>query len=442
VVRLARKELTEILRDRRTILTLILMPVLLYPLLAIGFRQVLAAQQTSEKGPTYRLGFPSEDEALSIRGYLIEGEKLLLETGLYSRSGSSSEGPEKPRSSFPQPIPTLEYLETQDLEGSVLRGEVDIGLRNQPPGRFRPYVDRELAVDCKIYYRSDSALAAEAARYVIQVCNAANLRFLALRLDQARVHQQPMPVKMVPQVVEAPSTRRSSLLTVVPLVLILMTITGAVYPAIDLTAGERERGTLEILVAAPIPRLSLLFAKYIAVVTVAMLTALVNLGMMAITLLFTQLGADLFGPSGFSPLVLMEVFGLMLLFAAFFSAVLLVITSFARSFKEAQAYLIPLMLVALLPGMLSLLPLLPLQGVLLFVPLLNIVLLARDLLNGTAELGPAIIVVLATLTYALGAIAVAARIFGAEAVLYSQPSGWFSGWRRPDPPKASQNNPA
>ena len=57
-----------------------------------------------------------------------------------------------------------------------------------------------------------------------------------------------------------------------------MTMTGAVYPAIDLTAGERERGTLEMLIAAPVPRSRLLLAKYVAVVAVAVLTALVNLG--------------------------------------------------------------------------------------------------------------------------------------------------------------------
>jgi sodium transport system permease protein len=56
-----------------------------------------------------------------------------------------------------------------------------------------------------------------------------------------------------------------SLTTLIPLILILMTITGAVYPAIDLTAGERERGTLETLMAAPVPRLGLLAAKYVAV---------------------------------------------------------------------------------------------------------------------------------------------------------------------------------
>ena len=70
---------------------------------------------------------------------------------------------------------------------------------------------------------------------------------------------------------------------------------GAVYPAIDLTAGERERGTLEMLIAAPVPRLGLLLAKYAAVLTVALLTALVNLAAMTITVHSTGLAASLFG---------------------------------------------------------------------------------------------------------------------------------------------------
>src|SRR5262249_40844712 len=144
-----------------------------------------------------------------------------------------------------------------------------------------------------------------------------------------------------------------SLSALVPLILILMTITGAVYPAIDLTAGERERGTLEILVAAPVPRLGLLLAKYVSVVTIAVLTGLVNLTAMVITLSIIPL--DIFEHSLTFEIVL-EVFGLLVLFAAFFSAVLLCLTSFARSFKEAQAYLIPLMLLSLGPGLIGMMP--------------------------------------------------------------------------------------
>jgi ABC-2 type transport system permease protein/sodium transport system permease protein len=213
--------------------------------------------------------------------------------------------------------------------------------------------------------------------------------------------------------------------------LLMMTITGAVYPAIDLTAGERERGTLEILVAAPIPRIGVLFAKYVAVLAVALLTAAANLLTMTITLSVSGLGRLLFGEAGISPGVVAAVFGLLLLFAAFFSAVLLVITSSARSFKEAQAYLIPLMLVSLAPGMLSLMPGLKLSGLLLVTPLANIVILGRDLFAMKASGGAALIVVASTLLYAGAAIGLAARIFGAESVLYSSQPGWSELFRRP-----------
>ena len=172
-----------------------------------------------------------------------------------------------------------------------------------------------------------------------------------------------------------------------PLILILMTITGAVYPAIDLTAGERERGTLETLIASPVPRMQLLFAKYAAVVTVALLTAVVNLAAMIATVSSIGLTTVLFGTQGRLARRADGDRGLLVLFAAFFSAVLLAVTSFARSFKEAQAYLIPLMLVSITPGMLSMIPGLKLQGPLVVTPLLNIVLLARDLFSTRRRTG-------------------------------------------------------
>ena len=165
-----------------------------------------------------------------------------------------------------------------------------------------------------------------------------------------------------------------SLAALIPLILVLMTVTGAVYPAIDLTAGERERGTLETLIAAPVPRLGLLLAKYVAVLTVALITAVVNLIGMTITAHSTGLAASLFG-GGMTFAVVIKVLLLLALFAAFFSAILLAITSYARSFKEAQAYIIPLMLLCLVPGVLCLMPRLEFQGWMAVTPLVNIVML-------------------------------------------------------------------
>jgi len=161
------------------------------------------------------------------------------------------------------------------------------------------------------------------------------------------------------------------------------------------------------------------------VLAVALLTALVNLAMMTATMLVLGVGPGLFRSGPQIILVLVEVLGLLVLLAAFFSAVLLALTSLARSFKEAQAYLVPLMLVAITPGLLSLLADMKLEGGYLWVPLLNVVLLARDLLDGVARPLTATVVVLITACYAVVALVVAARIFGRAAVPGAE-EGWLS----------------
>lgn len=196
-------------------------------------------------------------------------------------------------------------------------------------------------------------------------------------LDQTRLGRAALPyVRRLSLASTAPA--ESPLAAFVPLMLVLMTMTGAVYPAIDLTAGERERGTLEMLMAAPVPPQHILLGKFAAVFLVAVMTALVNLTGMMLTLYGTGFDRVLLS-GGAGPLMLAQVLLMLVVFAAFFSAVLLSVTSFARSFREAQAWLIPLMLVSLAPGILSLMPGVRLTFPLSLVPLVNIVLLGREL---------------------------------------------------------------
>jgi ABC-2 type transport system permease protein/sodium transport system permease protein len=453
--RLARKELSESLRDRRTITTLVLMPVLLYPVLAIAFQQMLLSSKIDSARMRYRVGFVSAQEEKELLNYWNEGLK-----GLDRRHRTAS-GKEGDTSELLTPIPELLTSTPDDLEGAVRAGEIDVGVRLRPPGALSP--TRFPHVQCEMLYRTRSAHGREAVRYLEWLTTEMNAQVLkgrlqalgplATQVNALRVRQglRPLrvivppradPVRVHTEALPDETAKRSEMMPIlVPLILILMTMTGAVYPAIDLTAGERERGTLEVLVAAPIPRMSVLLAKYVAVLTVAMLTALVNLGMMAGTLRATGIGKEVFGDA-LGPLALVQVFLLLLLFAGFFSAVLLALTSFARSFKEAQAYLIPLMLFCMLPGMMALWPGLSLEGPLAIVPLLNIVLLSRDLLGGGASPAAAVVVVISTLVYALAAVALAARIFGTEAVLSSTPAGWADLFRRPARPRAEVGVPA
>jgi ABC-2 type transport system permease protein/sodium transport system permease protein len=395
--RLARKELTEILRDRRTIVTLVVMPLLLYPLLGIGFGLYTQGGKAPEVPKVFKIAFPTAEKgktAEKMGGRLLDGAHAL--------------GVERPQ-----------LLTVDDIELALREEQAHVGLRPVTPG--------DLAGDWDVVYREDLPASREAAHFVRQAAAAIDLRDL-----RAMVKGPPRQPHFVAAPLKMSDEERGGLrlAVFVPLVLILMTMTGAVYPAIDLTAGERERGTLEVLIAAPVPRVSLLFGKYVAVTTVAVLTALVNLGSMTVSILASGLTEKVFGPSGVRVLALVEIFGLVLLFAAFFSAVLLVVTSFARSFKEAQAYLIPLMVVSLVPGIVGLLPGLSLSGPLAVVPLLNIVLLARDLLGGHADPVSAAVVVIVTAAYAVLALWVAAQLFGAEGVLYGESGGWRALLRR------------
>jgi membrane protease YdiL (CAAX protease family) len=218
---------------------------------------------------------------------------------------------------------------------------------------------------------------------------------------------------------------------ILPLVLVLMTMTGAVYPAIDLTAGERERGTLEALVAAPVSRRAVLVAKYVAVFAVAVLTAGMNLIAMAATAFSLGLDKVLFA-GGLTAQAVSQTIALVLVLAAFFSAVLLLVTSVARSFKEAQAYLIPVMLVSLAPGIVGLMPDLPLTLPLAVTPLIGVVLLGRDLLTGGADGLLIAACVGSTLLYAAVALSLAARVFGTDAVLFGSSGTWSELFRRPE----------
>src|SRR5262249_44569617 len=124
----------------------------------------------------------------------------------------------------------------------------------------------ELGLEIELISPAEGVEARRARDYVQDKIERANQHIFLSHLQEAGAEQRGIPWVVIKTTAKVDSGKGwLSLAALVPLILILMTITGAVYPAIDLTAGERERGTLEILVAAPIPRLGLLFAKYVTV---------------------------------------------------------------------------------------------------------------------------------------------------------------------------------
>ncbi|MEI8018487.1 MAG: ABC transporter permease subunit/CPBP intramembrane protease [Schlesneria sp.] len=421
--RMTQKELREILRDRRTIITLIGMPLLIYPLLGVTFRTLLVTQATNRAKTEYRVAFANQQDGRVFRRLFNEGAVLQAK-----RAGNQV--PLNPVSSGTPEDPIWQFMMSNDQETTVDVGSfvadqsAEIGIRLKEGKDDGPW-------DFELSYRSSSPYSLDARRMVEDRLRAVNEFVIGERLRELDPTFR-IPITCSPKPISTvDSGPQFTMASLIPLILILMTVTGTVYPAIDLTAGERERGTLEALISAPVPRHELLFAKYLAVLAVALLTALANLLSMVVTAYSLGLEHLMFAPGGISVRMLGLIFGLLIVFAGFFAAVILILTSFARSFKEAQAYLIPVMLVSLAPGVLCLLPGIEMTGWMSVTPLVNIVILARDIFDGRAHPAWVLAALLSTVLYSAVALSVAARIFGTDAVLYGSEGSWSDLFRRP-----------
>jgi sodium transport system permease protein len=418
-----RKELRETLRDRRTIVTLLAMPLLLYPLLGLGFR-FLSFQQLSKERPRYVLAFESELDA----AWVVEGLEQLRSGRVSDPSKLPANPPTSPDPLAPGKVePHIDFAVSQDgtpldLEELVAEGAVDVGIRLKFLSQLNGRLDLQGPVELELIENAGSLASRGAADYVeeqFESIGLARVTALAARDDQSFQ----FPVQQKRTSIGMPETG-AVVLGLLPLILLLMTVTGGVYPAIDLTAGERERNTLETLISLPVPKFRLLLAKYVAVVTVTMLTGLMNLLAMSVTLYVLQLDVLLVGSGGFTFALALKLFLALFAFALFYSAVLLMLTSSARSFKEAQAYLIPLLLLSIGPGLVILVPGWNLDSITAVTPLINILLLSRDLLEGTARLLPALVAIISTVLYGLAALALAAQVFAADAVAVGSRGRW------------------
>lgn len=445
LARLARKEIRESMRDRRTLATLVLMPLIVYPLLGLVVQRFAVSRVD-----------PNAPEAVVVLDSAIHPDEAAVLFSVPDRrrtenansSDTAKNGGETDKSGIPEgssgnktaeeslqkltagltPLaanaPPKLHLESaqftrEQVEALVQSGAADVGVLQIPgeaPTVNRPGRARTFRVIC----REGDPFSVRAAEEVEGWITRYRDRVIRSLLSRTPFGAETMPYIETTKITSL-APRESPLSAFVPLMLVLMTMTGAVYPAIDLTAGERERGTLEMLMAAPVARHDLLIGKFAAVFLVAVLTALINLTAMMLTLYSTGFDRVLLS-DGLSIVTFFQVLMLLVVFASFFSAVLLSITSFARSFREAQAWLIPLMLVSLAPGILSLMPGVRLNLALSVVPLVNIVLVGKELFQGIASPLLFALTLLVTCGYTMVALRIAASIFGNDALLFTSGS--------------------
>lgn len=223
---------------------------------------------------------------------------------------------------------------------------------------------------------------------------------------------------------------------IVPYLIIVLCFTGAMYPAVDLTAGEKERGTMETLLCSPVGRTEIVLGKFLLVLTgslSAMVFMLISMGTSAViagTLAFggsrglpmAELAAGASAADETLPMIdpfgLLGVLAMVLPVAVLFSALIFTVALFAKSYKEAQSYVAPMVFFVILPAVVGLLPGIELDARLALVPVLNLSLVCKEMLSGVWNWHYIALIFGSSCLYAAAALTLAVKLFQRESVIF------------------------
>jgi sodium transport system permease protein len=402
IVTVYRKELKDSLRDRRTLLSMIIIPTLLMPVLLFGFGKIASKVVSKARDEIPRVmilgGADSPGIVAAIQG-----------------SGKFEIAPASPD------------WKTQ-ISDKKIRGAVQL------PDGFEAAL-REGRAEAVVLFHYEGELKSGFAISELERF----FRDLRERIVNERLAERSLP----PSLIKPFDVRRENVAPpekvggnlfggVVPYVIIILCFTGAMYPAMDLTAGEKERGTMETLLCSPVARGDLVFGKFLMVLTGslgAMVMSMISLGITAVLAGMIVAGGGgsssagtASAPLGSIPMIdpvgLLGVVALILPVAVLFSAVLFTISLFAKSYKEAQSYVSPLLIVVLMPAMVGMLPGIELNLRLALVPILNLSLICREMLSGVWHWNYIALIFASSSLYAAAALVLSVRMFNREDVMF------------------------
>lgn len=424
VAAIYRRELLDVLRDRRTIFMMIIFPVVLYPL--IGYVLMNLAMTIQEKK---RLIVVINAEALPKEPALLAPEGNRFAAGLFTRNPQDANLLEVNKAAKDSP-----WADSARREG-LLRDRI-ADLVVIVPDDLTAQIAAGKAGNLEYVYNSADDQGQMTFNKVQNVVDNWKQLLLNKRLKaDAKSAEYTQPVKE--QVRDIATRKESSAIVwsrIVPFILVLMSLTGAFYPAIDLCAGEKERGTMETLLISPARRAEIVSAKFITVLTSSLVTAAMNL--LSITLTGWKLLSDLSSsaagggpnasmmasislPSGW---IMLIVFLMLVPIAAFLSAICLALAVMAKSMKEGQYYLTPVFMIAFPLTYMTLVPGVELSPIYSLLPLTGTCLLLKTLLAGRLDQAvPYMLpVLLPTLAYTWMALRWAVAQFESESVLFRE----------------------
>jgi sodium transport system permease protein len=379
-----RKELRDLLRDWRTIMSMVIVPVIVVPVIMLGV--VKTATVTMKEMPKVMLlGAAGSPETAAALRRLNKFD-------------------------FVPPSPDYTNL----ISNKKIRAAVEI------PKDFDAALEGERKSTVRIYTYEGEPKSMMAVQQLEEF-----FRHRREEMVRRRLLDRLLPETLVTpydiQRTNVASPRQVGGLVIgmiLPYLMIVMCLTGAIYPAVDLTAGEKERGTLETLLCSPVARTQLVLGKVLVVLTVSLATAALSVSANGAALLYLKSSFPARLPVSLDPLALAGVCAMMIPLAVFLSALAVAAGLFARSSKEANTYLQPMLLLAIVPAVIAMLPGVEFNYRLAFVPVLNISLLCKELLAGACHWGHVLVVFGSMTMYAALAVAAAVALFKRESVLF------------------------
>jgi sodium transport system permease protein len=377
------KEMLDIMRDRRTLISMFAIPVLVFPLVVtITVRLASRMQQKSETeaktmGIAARAVTPPVREALEKAG--------------------------------------LQVIDKDDLRTAVESKTVAAGVEEIPgtPAELRVYVDSS---------NPTSNTAAEQIRTALDGLKDQRIRE---GLRRSGIPQSLLTPFTVTRANVAGERKMAGAVwgTMLGYVLLLLMFTGGMYPVIDMTAGEKERKTLEALLASPAARREIVMGKTLAAIATIFLTAALTLASMVYSLKMNRMSArpefqQIMGTIPLDPHTVSLIALMIVPMAVFAASLMFAIALFARSFKEGQSYLTPLALLVIFPALLGGVPGIELTPVMCLIPIFNASMVIRSILLGDVTAVNFGVTLAANLAYAGIAFFVATRTFERESVLF------------------------
>ncbi len=422
------KEFRCLLRDQHTVIYSVVIPVFLYPALVWGFIQILTYARAIQDRVVSTVSVAGDASAARLREHLESVPKLRLveakpgdaaamersprpRGGLGTAAPETSGGPgEAARATLAgDAIDAFVHVERSALAGNELAGGMEVSILFNS------------ALDASVKARDRLVEAIEGFRRE-------RLLSLARELGEDEEFVAPLAVTAI-DIASREEFSQYMASLILPLLMLIMTALGALYPALDVTVGEKERGCLETTLIAPVGRAAIVVGKYLAVVTFALVAFLLNFTSMVFTL-FHQ-GSVL----RLEPFVLEWSSGLIilaaaLLLSAFLSAIMMFLAFQARTFKEGQSYVMPVYLLAVIPTLVVASPEVTFDVRMALVPLVNIALLFRGALQGSLQTGIAVVSLGSAVLYAAIVLAFAVRYLERREVIAERAGRGLFSWRR------------